>query len=404
MSVQFEYEAYAADGSIHKGTLAAADQAQVEAHLVEHLLKPISISKARSRLQRPSFGFLGSTEYEHLIMFTTALATMHRAGVPLLQALTVMRIGKPNSRFNEIIERLRQSVLSGQMLSQVMAEYPHTFSRVYVASVAAGEESGQLENILDQLAAMLETEMELVRQIKQATRYPLIVIGVIGLAFLVMMTYVVPQFVDFYGAFGAELPLPTQIMIAVSSFITNYWHLGLIGVGAFAVAFQQFIATEKGRMLHDRAMLKIPIIGDLIIKGNIARFTAMFRILFKAGISIVKVLDVLAETIKNVAIAAEIRKLEDLFRRGRDVQSVKGDLEFMPDLALHMMAIGMESGSMEQMMDQVATHYSKDTMYHSRQLTSILEPILTLVLGVFVLIIALAIFLPMWSLIKVFHP
>lgn len=403
MSNRFTYEAYADDGAVRKGTISSIGINQVEDFLAEQNLMPIRITPVKGRHFAAGFGFLSALEYEQLIMFTTSLATMQRAGVPLLRALAIIRVGKASSAFNRVIDQLRTDVQTGKQLSEAMEVHPRIFSRVYVASIAAGEESGNIEFTLDELAAMLETELELNRQIKQATRYPMIVVSVIALAFVVMMTYVVPRFVDFYSTFDAELPLATRALIFTSTMITRYWLVVLALAVAGAFGLRYLLSTDGGRLWFDRLLLKTPIIGNVILKGNIARFALMFRILFRAGIPLVKALEVLSSTIKNTQIGVEIRRLEELFRKGRDIQSIRGHFEFFPDLMLHMMAIGMESGSLDQMMTQLGGHYSKETMYRSRQLTSVLEPVLTLILGVFILILALAIFLPMWNLIKVFQ-
>jgi MSHA biogenesis protein MshG len=388
---------------MRSGRLTARDETQVERYLAEQELMPIRISFVTQRSLPVSLGFLGASAYEQLIMFTNSLATMQRAGVPLLRALSIIRIGKDSGRFNRVIDSLRLGVESGRPLSQSMEDHPDVFSRVYVASVAAGEESGRLEHTLEELSTMLEKEMELVRQIKQATRYPLIVLTVIGLAFVVMMTFVVPRFVDFYSAFDAQLPAPTRVLIGFSGLITQYWTYLLGTLVVLVLALRHWLATEAGRKRFDTLLLHVPIVGNLIVKGNIARFALMFRILFQAGIPLVKTLEILAATVRNTQIGAEIRQLSELFRKGRDINSVRGLFRWFPELSLHMMTIGMESGSLDRMMHQIGVHYSQETMYRSRQLTSVLEPLLTLVLGVFVLVMALAIFLPMWSIIKVFQ-
>lgn len=403
MPNRFTYEAYAPDGTIRKGAITSVGVSQVEEFLAEQNLMPVRIAPAKERLMGAGMGFLSASEYEHLIMFTNSLATMQRAGVPLLRALTIIRVGKPTSFFNRVIDQLRTDIQTGKQLSEAMEAHPRVFSRVYIASIAAGEESGNIEYTLDELAAMLETELELNRQIKQATRYPMIVVSVIALAFLVMMTYVVPRFVDFYSTFDAELPLATRLLIFTSHLITQYWLIALILTVSAAFGFRHMLSTEGGRLWFDRLLLKTPIIGNVVLKGNIARFALMFRILFRAGIPLIKALEILSTTIKNTQIGVEIRRLEELFRKGREIQTIRGHFEFFPDLMLHMMAIGMESGSLDQMMTQLGGHYSKETMYRSRQLTAVLEPVLTLILGIFILILALAIFLPMWNLIKVFQ-
>jgi MSHA biogenesis protein MshG len=228
------------------------------------------------------------------------------------------------------------------------------------------------------------------------------VLGVITIAVGVLMTFVVPSFVNFYSSFGAELPLPTKILIAVSTAVTRYWPVVLTALVALGLVFHKVTSTEQGRLAIDRRLLKLPAFGEIILKGNVARFALLFRILFNAGIPIVRTLDILSQVVKNSAISAEIRKLAALFQTGAVITLARGDFVFFPDLALNMLAIGMESGAVDKMMQEVGSHYSREVFYRSRQLASVIEPMLTIVLGVFVLIIALAIFLPMWSLIRVF--
>ena len=284
-----------------------------------------------------------------------------------------------------------------------MAEFSDLFSRAYVASVAAGEESGKLEYTLDELAEILEKEMDMNRQIKLAIRYPLIVVAVIIAAFVVMMTFVIPRFVDFYSSFGAQIPTPTRLMIFISNTVTQYWPIVLAGLVAIGLIFKKIMSNENGRLWFDRQLLRLPIFGNLIIKSNIARFALMFKILFRSGLPIIKCLNILTATIKNGVIEGEIYKLEELFKRGKDIEIKSGNFKYLPDMSLHMMSIGLESGSLDEMLGEIGKHYSKEVAYTTRQLISVIEPILTLVLGVFILLLALAIFLPMWNLIKVFH-
>ncbi len=402
MPVQFKYQAVSAEGKPRDGVITAETADEVIVYLSQQNLMPIKIDAVKKRKAFSLWGFFKKTDYENLILFTNNLLTMYKAGIPLLQILTIMRIGPPSSRYNQAIQQIKHKVQAGKLLSQAMEDYDDLFPRVYTSSIAAGEESGKLDEILEELAVMLEREMELTRQIKAGIRYPLIVITAIIGAFLVLITYVVPKFVDFYGSFGAKLPLPTRILIGVSNFFAEYWIMVLAAVAAIVFGFRKLISTEKGKLWVDEKLLKLPIFGNLILKGNVARFTLMFRILFKSGLPIVKSLDVLHDSVKNSVIGQEIGKLKEVFREGKDSALTSGAFTYFPQLALQMIAIGLESGSLEKMLFQVGQHYSKEVQYTSRQLTSILEPILTLVLGVFVLILALAVFLPMWNLITVF--
>lgn len=402
MPAQYRYQAVAVDGSTHEGVIAAVSAQHVEDYLTQQRLLPITISQVQERRPLSMFGLLNGSTYEDLITFTNQLATLYRAGIPLLRALTLMKIGKPTSRFNFVIHQLRVGIESGRQLSEVMSDYPDLFSKVYVAGVTAGEESGKLDTTLDELAIMLEREMEIARQLKTATRYPLIVIGVLFAAATVMMVYVIPKFIDFYSAFSAELPLPTRILIGASSFVTTYWPYTVGLFVALGFGFRQLVTNPAGRAWLDRKLVALPILGDLIIKSNVARFTLMFRILFRSGLPIIKSIDLLIGAIKNTAIAAELVVLQELFRKGQDIGTALDKFKYFPEMALQLIAIGVESGSLDRTLEEVGNHYSKEVMYRSRQMTSIIEPILTVVLGVFVLILALAMFLPMWNLIKVF--
>ena len=403
MPALYEYKALARDGGHRTGRITAPEVTAVEEFLREQELLPIEISAVKEKRQVSLFGFLKGADYENLIMFTNSLATMHRAGIPLLRALTIIRVGRPQSRFNDAIDRLRAEIQAGKQLSDAMSEIPRVFSPVYVSCVAAGEESGRLENTLDELAVMLEGEMELTRQIKSGVRYPLMVVGAIVAAFFVLMNFVVPRFVSFYSAFDAELPLPTRIIMGLSHFFSTYWPV-MLGLAIIAgIALKKLLAREEGRLWFDRQLLKIPVLGRLIIKGNVARFSLMFRILVTSGLPIVKSVMMLAATVKNTAIGVEIRRVGDFFKQGREIDAGSEDFEYLPAQALHMLAIGLETGNLDVMLREIADHYSKQVMYISRHLTAIIEPILTLVMGAFVLILALAIFLPMWNLIKVFQ-
>jgi len=402
MPVQYKYRAVAEDGKAREGDFAAENADQVVEYLSKQGLIPISITPNDQRKSFSLWGFFNKTDYDNLILFTNSLLTMYRAGIPLLRALSIMRVGPPGSRFNKAIQEIRREVQSGKTLSQVMANIQSVFPRVYVSCVAAGEESGKLEDILEELSSMLEQEMELTRQIKSGIRYPLMVITAIIAAFLVLITYVVPKFVSFYESFGAQLPLPTRLLLSTSNFFAEYWAVMLaLGVG-IVFAFRKLVSTKKGKLWVDRQLLKLPVFGGLIIKGNVARFMMLFRILFKSGLPIVKSLEILGGSIKNSMIGLETEKLEELFREGKDAALSSSQFDFFPEQALQMIAVGLESGSLERTLYEVGQHYDKEVHYTSRQLTSILEPILTLVLGVFVLILALAVFLPMWNLISVF--
>jgi len=403
MPTQYKYKAVGSDGASRTGSMLAGNSATVEEFLREQKLLPIVIQPVDPKRPFSLFGFLKGGDYDKLIMFTSALATMYRAGIPILQALSTIRIGSRDSRFNHAIDQLKVDLQTGKPLSEAMDRFPDIFSQVYVNCVAAGEESGKLDATLNQLSAMLEREAELTRQLKAGLRYPLMVVAAIVGALVVLMNFVVPRFTAFYSAFNAELPLPTRIIIGTSNLATTYWPVILAAVVMLALGLRSLLRRKQGRLWFDRQLLRLPVLGDLIVKGNVARFCLMFRLLISSGLTIIHSIGILTGTIKNTVIAGEIDYLGDSFRRGREIDVSSGQFRFFPEQALYMLAVGLESGNLETMLQEVGEHYAKQVVYSSRQLTSILEPILTLVMGAFVLVLALAVFLPMWNLIKVFQ-
>ncbi|PWB76456.1 hypothetical protein C3F09_00365 [candidate division GN15 bacterium] len=403
MPSQYKYQAVTESGFVRTGIVNAQTSQQVEDFLAAQSLMPVKITPVRRARSGSLLAMFQGNDFERLISFTNQMATLHRSGIPLLRALTLIRIPSPGDRFNYVIEQIRSAVQSGKLLSEAMAQHPDLFNSVYVAGVMAGEESGKLEQTLDELSAMLEQEMEISRHLKTATRYPLIVVGVIILAITVVMTFVIPKFVAFYGAFNADLPLATRILIGASEAVVRFWPVALGGLIAFVLGARYFLSRPRGREWFDRQLLRLPVLGDLIIKSNVARFSLIFRILFRSGVPLVKSIDLLASTVKNAAIVAEVRRMQDLFRKGQDLSARIGQFVYFPEMALQLMAVGLESGSLDKMLEEVGLHYSREVQYRARHLTSILEPLLTLVLGAFVLLLALAIFLPMWNLIKVFR-
>ena len=229
------------------------------------------------------------------------------------------------------------------------------------------------------------------------------VISALAAAAAVILFYVVPKFTDFYNQFNAQLPLPTRLLIGLQGAMSKYWPALLVGAILAGFLASRLLSNERGKAWLDRQFLRLPVFGNLIVKGNIARFTMMFHILFRSGLPIIACLDILADAVKTSAIAGEIRQMGNLFREGRDSRLAEHEFKYFPPLALQMMTIGLESGSLSDILHEISNHDSKEVQYTSRQLTAILEPILTLVMGIFVLVLALAIFLPMWNLIKVFN-
>ncbi|MFH1701493.1 MAG: type II secretion system F family protein [Candidatus Zixiibacteriota bacterium] len=371
-----------------------------EQGLIPTSVKPRSVGISFSGI----LGNFGSANRESLIVFTKKLLTLYRAGIPILRTLSIIERGAKELGLSEEVAEIKKDLQSGLTLSKAMSRHPKKFPSIYIASVAAGEASGTLDEVLKQLAHLIEKEMILTRQIKSALRYPIMVIIAIAIAVFILMSFVIPKFYGIYGKFGADLPLPTKIVVGVSNVFSSYWYviLALIIIGIFGM--KKYLATTKGRFFWDNLILKIPLIGDLTVKFNIARFATMLRSLFKSGVPMVSCLNILQETTSNKVIAAEISQIADSFETGHEI-GLEGDKEYkhFPAMALEVFQVGLESGTIDSMMGELANHYEMELEYKSQNLTALIEPLLTLVIGAMVLVLALSIFLPMWNLIQVFR-
>ncbi len=386
------------------GEIEADSRENVLQIVSEQGLIPVSVRKRQERITLSMLlGSFGSANREKLIIFTKKLKTLHRAGIPLLRTLSIIERGADELGLKEQLKGIKRDLEAGVSLSKALSRYPKRFPSIYVNSIAAGEASGTLDEVLDQLAALVEKELMLTRQLKSALRYPSMVIVAISIAIFILMSFVIPRFADIYGKFGAALPWPTRIVIEISNFLASYWYVVIVLIIAALFGLKKYIGTEKGRLRWDAMTMKIPLMGDLIIKANIARFAAMLKILFRSGVPMNSCLKILQETTSNKVIAGEIARMADSFEKGREIGDISEQYRFFPAMALEMMEVGLESGSLETIMDELGNHYEMELDYKSRHLTAMLEPILTVAIGGMILILALAIFLPMWNLIQVFR-
>ncbi len=393
----------------HKG---AQVRGEIESDSREHALEtisdrgliPIKVSNRKGSFTFSGlFGSITSAHREKLIIFTKNLKTLHRAGIPLLRALSIVERGSKELGFESEIKSISSDLRAGQPLSTALSRFPKKFPPIYVNSIAAGEASGTLDQVFDQLSILIEKELVLSRQIKSAFRYPVMVISALAVAIFILMSFVVPQFAKLYGKFDAGLPLPTKIVMTISGFFSSYWYLILLGAIIGAILFLRLINTDRGRKIWDKAILRVPLFGSLIIKAHIARFASMLTILFRSGVPMISCLNILKITAGNTAIAADIRTMATSFEQGREIGQRRDDYKYMPHIALEMLDVGLESGAIESIMQELATHYEMELDYRTRHLTAMLEPILIVFIGAMVLCLALAIFLPMWNLIHVFR-
>ena len=334
-----------------------------------------------------------------ITFFTRQLATMLRAGVPLLQSFEIVARGHSNPRFSRLVMDLKGRVEAGSSLSQAFREHPIQFDALYCNLVQAGETSGMLDAILDRIATYKEKILAIKSKIKSALFYPISVIVVATLVVWVIMVWVIPAFKQVFTSFGADLPVPTLIVMAMSDFVVAWWWLGfLILIGCFVGFVYMHRRSAALRFTMDRLMLKIPIIGQILEKATIARWTRTLQTMFAAGVPLVESLDAVGGAAGNIVYAQATRRIQTEVSTGSSLTNAMTNTRLFPNMVLQMTQIGEESGSLDNMLGKVADFYEREVDDAVAALSSLLEPIMIVFLGVVVGGLVVAMYLPIFKL------
>jgi type II secretory pathway component PulF len=349
-----------------------------------------------------SFNFLDrSFSIEDLILFSRQLSTQVNAGIPLIDGLNALSEQAENKRMKEVINIIRSDIESGSSLSDALAVHPKVFSSLYINMIRAGETAGILDEILDRLATLNEYEKDIRARIKAATRYPKIVIIAIVLAFLVLITFVVPRFASMFSKLGAALPLPTRIMIGINDLFHQYWYIGIIIIAVSVFLFHRYINTQDGRLRWDSLKLRVPIFGPLFLKIAISRFTYILGMLIGSGVPIMQTLEITSATIDNSLISQKVKEVMKSVSEGGGLSKSLKETEVFTPITVQMVSVGEQTGRLDEMLVKVGHYYDLETRYTIDKLSSLIEPVLVITIGSMVLFMALAIFLPMWDMASV---
>lgn len=398
----FLYRARDKYGALVTGSLEAASMEEIEASLDRMGLIPINVTEGRASLRLPDLKRLfEKIPQQELIVFSRQLATLFSAGVPLTKALSTLERQASVEAFSRIVKSLRQDIEAGFTLAAALRKHPAAFPELYASMVEAGEAGGILDEVLRRLASMLEKNSENRAKIKSATLYPKIVLGGLAIAVVILMSFVVPKFAQLYSSFKIELPLPTRILIALSDFASTYWYLFAAGAIALFLATRAYLRTEQGKDARDRLIIKVPIFGPIILKSILSRFSRVLGSLYRSGLPILQSLDIVSRAVDNRIIAAEIKRIENEVRAGRPLSEELGKSGQFPPMVVQMVAVGEDTGGLDEMLDKVSDYYDQEIDSAIRNLAATLEPVLLAFIFGIVLFLALAIFLPMWDIIKV---
>lgn len=338
---------------------------------------------------------------QELTVFTQQLSAMLEAGLPLVTALEALEDQTENPVFQVIIHNVRIEVSAGKSFSESCAVYPRAFPNLFVSMVEAGEASGGLAEILDKTSVYFEETVKLIKQIKGAMTYPIAVIGLaVGLV-TVLLIFVIPVFAEMFADFGKELPKPTQILIDLSEFLKSYIIYLIVGIAGFIWALRRFVSTPKGRRIKDQAILKVPVLGELSRKVSLSRFCRTYAILIRAGVPILRTLEIVRKASDNTYIEATCREISRYISQGGQVSEVLAIDPYFPPMVKHMTRAGEQTGNVDGMMVKVADFYDNEVDTLVAALTSLMEPILICVLGVVIGGIVMAMFLPIFQLSNV---
>lgn len=395
---EFQFTACDTQGASTKGVMEADSAEAVGLELDRRGLIPVAIKPKRTFASTFKSKQTNTTwRIEEKILFTRKLCSLLQAGIPLLRVFDLIADQTKDPRVAVCLRHVADMVAGGMTISDAMATYPRLFDPIYLGALRTGEATGRLDTVLQHMADFLEREMVTRRLVKATVRYPVMVITAMFLAGAVVVGFVVPKFMAFYTHFGGELPLPTRILLAVSTIIQAYWWIvPPVGIGIW-IWWHKWTRTESGRARKDAWVLGLPIFGHLFLKVAVSRFARLFGILFSAGIPAAGALQIVEESVGNAVIADEIRSMRERLSMGDSVAAMPAQA-IMPKLVYQMLAIGFESGDVERMLGEVARHFDQEVDYDVRRLRDHIEPVLLVILAAGVLILALAVLLPMWNL------
>lgn len=402
----FSYKGRSASGELVHGTIEGATAGTAADLLFGQGITPLDITQVKESAGAGvslslSEYFKDKVTHVDILLFSRQLYTLLKSGVPLLRALTGLQESTASSPMKAVLQETRTSLESGRELSVSLARQPGVFSPFYLAMVRVGEFTGRLEDVFLSLFHHLEFEKYMRDQVKTALRYPSFVLAAMAAAIVIVNIFVIPTFAKVFAGFGATLPLLTRVLIGFSNFMVSFWYLLALGAVLAAVAFKSWLSADSGRYQWDRVKLKMPVAGKIMRKATMARFSRSFALAMKSGVPIVQAMAVVAQTVDNAFLAEKIDNMRDGVERGDSIlHSAIASGVFTP-VVLQMIAVGEESGALEDMMQEVADMYQGEVEYEIKTLGQQVEPILIVFLGILVLILALGIFLPIWDLGKV---
>ncbi len=406
---EFAYKGRNAQGKIIKDHVTANSDTEAAKILLLKGITPITVERILETGPRPSSHFFSQDIFASkvrltdLIMFSRQMAALTKAGMPIGASLLRLSETTKSAILRNALRGVSQEVLSGKTLSLSVAQFPKIFSPIFVNMIDTGEHTGKLDEAFSRLTEYLELEASVKRRIKAIMRYPTIVITAIMVATSVINVMVIPAFANMFKRFGAQLPLPTRVLLASSNFTIQYWPHVLVGVFVVILGLRLYVRTPAGRYSWDYFKLRIPLFGDVILQVLLMRFSSLFAMIFSSGVPLSKGMALVANAVGNQYVRKNVLTIRDGIESGESLYNSTKNSRLFPPLVTQMISVGEESGTLDVMLLHVAAFYREEVDYKIKQLGDLMEPILLVIVACMVLVLALGVFLPMWDMVKFVH-
>ena len=393
---QYTYTARAINGELKSATIDAPNRDEVLKQLRVQRLNVIKIDEGTAQKKKR----MGHIKMRDIVIFTRQFSTMINAGLPLVQALDILATQSENQSLKDVTRQVVFDVESGNTVADALRKHPNAFSELYVNMVAAGEAGGILDTILMRLAVFMEKNDALVRKVKGAMIYPGVITGVAATAIVVLLVFVIPTFEKMFASVGMALPLPTRVVIGMSRFLQGYWWAVIAAIIALVVTVKKYYSTPDGKLSIDRMLLKMPVLGDVLRKSAVSRFTRTLGTLIGSGVSILDGLEITAKTAGNLVIQDAIMESRASIAGGETISAPLQKSEVFPPMVISMIAVGEQTGGLDEMLSKIADFYDEEVDAAVSGLLSLMEPVMIVFLGVVVGGMVVAMYLPIFDMMN----
>ncbi len=402
---QFKYKARTASGNLVEGTIQSETQPLAAQIINSRGMTPVAIEKTiinQDILQKfNDWQALNKLNLSDLVLFSRQMYSLTKAGVPIISSIRSLIKSTRNSALAAALSDIVKGLEAGNTLSQTLNQHPKIFNPLFVSIINVGEATGSLEQAFLQISQYLEREKATQASIKAALRYPSMVIIAISIAMLIVNIYVIPSFKSIFERLHADLPWQTKLLMGISNFTVNYWPILIVILIACSYGFIKYINTTTGRHAWDRFLLKIPGIGSIIERATMERFARSFAMILSSGVPLIQGIGIVADAVGNTYVGSKLNKMRIGIEKGDSISRMAISTQLFPDLVIQMIMVGEETGNIGDMLLEVADFYQSEIDAEIKNLASVIEPFLIVVIGIMVLILALGIFLPMWNLSSV---